>query len=171
MMYLHWKAGYTKYYNKTTKYAKIERDVTYVYISSVLFTVALLIKVHPGTLVTVKGEPVWPAVPHCKCLLAILISYWTLDPLFLPSMSKYWRFKFFTQLFLEVQNQNTGYSTLSISLWALEILALSLGVFSPTSWAKSFIFSLKLSFAPSGGRSVDSFFSCFSCSILWRGSL
>ena len=80
------------------------------------------------------------------------------------------------------------HSTLSISLWAFEIFALSLGVFSPTwkqesrdshqylslklnmadialnfvffwcnqftSCAKSFIFSLKLSLAPSGGRSA-----------------
>ena len=136
-----------------------------------------------------------------------------------PSMSIYWRFKFVIRLFLEVQNQNTSYSTLSISLWALEILALSLGVFSPTWKMENFHFSktnphllgkqLHLLFETKlctvwwplwkeehqkGGiylflqhnlkagenfrwickfdsKPVESFFSCFSCSILCRGSL
>ena len=76
----------------------------------------------------------------------------------------------------------------SISLWAFDILVLSLGVASPTyklsvqqpihflsmaltSCAKSFIFSLKLSFAPSGGFPALNFFSCCSSNILDRGSL
>ena len=40
-----------------------------------------------------------------------------------------------------------------------------------TSCAKSFIFSLKLSFAPSGGFPALNFFSCCSINILERGSL
>jgi len=70
-----------------------------------------------------------------------------------------------------VQPNMTQQVQSSISLWAFDILALSRGVSPPFSWAKSFIFSLKLSLAPSGGFPALNFFSCCSSSILERGSL
>ena len=177
MMYLHWRAGYTKYYNKTTKYAKIERDVKYIYISSVLCTVALLIKVHPGTLVTVKEGPWCPSSPLCKCFLDQLLIFWSTFPHSFPHWANlegsnsshdfFWAFRTpATQhcrspfelwrswpcllgCFRQPERWDPDFSFLKfLNFYFLKTIQTLL-----TSWAKSFIFSLKLSFAPSGGRS------------------
>ena len=114
------------------------KEMSNIYISSVLCTVALLIKVHPGTLVTVKEGPWCPSSPLCKCFLDQLLIFWSTFPHSFPHWANLEGSSSSHDFFLSVQN--TSYSTLSISLWALEILALSLGVFSPTWKMGSWIF-------------------------------
>ena len=114
------------------------KEMSNIYISSVLCTVALLIKVHPGTLVTVKEGPWCPSSPLCKCFLDQLLNFWSTFPHSFPHWANLEGSSSSHDFFLSVQN--TSYSTLSISLWALEILALSLGVFSPTWKMGSWIF-------------------------------
>ena len=70
---------------------------------------------YPDTLVTGNGRPRCPAFK-----VGLLWEFWTFDHKL-------------SHIFLQFLGvQIVIYSTLSISLWAFEILALSLGVFSPT---------------------------------------